>query len=96
MCTGEGNGNPLQCSRLEIPGTGEPGGLPSVGSHSRTRLKQLSSSSSRVCRVFFFFFYFILNFHSNVIDLQSVFCFMFTDRQFTGISIHAQFLELLF
>ena len=36
-----------------IPGTGEPGGLPSVGSQrvgvaeSRTRLKQLSSSSSR-------------------------------------------------
>ena len=29
-----------------IPGTGEPGGLPSVGSHSRTWLKQLSSSSS--------------------------------------------------
>ena len=32
-CTGEGNGNPLQCSCLEIPGTGEPGGLPSLGSH---------------------------------------------------------------
>ena len=31
-----------------IPGTGQPGGLPSMGSHkSRTRLKQLSSSSSR-------------------------------------------------
>ena len=42
---GEGNGNPLQCSCLEnprdggawcawrIPGTGEPGGLLSVGSH---------------------------------------------------------------
>ena len=29
-----------------IPGTGEPGGLPSMGSHSRTRLKRLSSSSS--------------------------------------------------
>ena len=28
-----------------IPGTGEPGGLPSVGSGSRTRLKRLSSSS---------------------------------------------------
>ena len=28
-----------------IPGTGEPGGLPSMGSHSRTRLKRLSSSS---------------------------------------------------
>ena len=29
-----------------IPGTGEPGGLPSLRSQSRTRLKQLSSSSS--------------------------------------------------
>ena len=29
-----------------IPGTGEPGGLPSMGLQSRTRLKQLSSSSS--------------------------------------------------
>src|SRR5574337_845404 len=29
-----------------IPGTAEPGGLPSMGSHSRTRLKRLSSSSS--------------------------------------------------
>ena len=29
-----------------IPGTGEPGRLPSMGSQSRTRLKRLSSSSS--------------------------------------------------
>ena len=29
-----------------IPGTGEPGGLPSMGSPSRTRLKRLSSSSN--------------------------------------------------
>ena len=28
-----------------IPGMGEPGGLPSMGSQSRTRLKRLSSSS---------------------------------------------------
>ena len=28
-CIGEGNGNPLQCSCLEM----EPGGLPSMGSH---------------------------------------------------------------
>ena len=34
-----------------IPRTGEPGGLPSVGSHSRTRLKRLSSSSSSSSRV---------------------------------------------
>ena len=32
-CIGEGNGNPLQCSCLEIPEMGEPGGLPSMGSH---------------------------------------------------------------
>ena len=31
-CTGEGNGNPLQCSCLENPRTGEPGGLLSMGS----------------------------------------------------------------
>ena len=30
--TGEGNGNLLQCSCLENPGTGEPGGLQSMGS----------------------------------------------------------------
>ena len=30
---GEGNGNPLQCSYLENPGDGGPGGLPSMGSH---------------------------------------------------------------
>ena len=31
--TGEGNGNPLQCSCLENPRDGEPGGLLSVGLH---------------------------------------------------------------
>ena len=36
-----------------IPGMGKPGGLLSMGSHSQTRLKQLSSSSSRpACRWF--------------------------------------------
>ena len=35
-----------------IPGTGEPGGLPSMGSHSWTRLKRLSSSSSNSSSVF--------------------------------------------
>ena len=38
-CIGEGNGNSLQCSCLENPRDGEPGGLPSMGSKSRTRLK---------------------------------------------------------
>ena len=31
-CIGERNGNPLQCSCLENPGTGEPGWLQSMGS----------------------------------------------------------------
>ena len=33
LCIGEGNGNPLQCSCLGNPRTGEPGGLPSMGLH---------------------------------------------------------------
>ena len=32
-CTGEGNGNPLQCSCLENPRDRNPGGLPSMGSY---------------------------------------------------------------
>ena len=32
-CIGEGNGNPLQCSCLENPRDGKPGGLLSMGSH---------------------------------------------------------------
>ena len=32
-CIREGNGNPLQCSCLENPRDGEPGRLPSMGSH---------------------------------------------------------------
>ena len=31
-----------------IPGTGEPGGLPSMGSHSQTQLKRHSSSSIQI------------------------------------------------
>ena len=32
-CIGEGNGDPLQFLAWRIPGMGEPGGLPSMGSH---------------------------------------------------------------
>ena len=48
---GEGNGNPLQCSCLENPRDGEPGGLPSMGSQSRTRLEWLSSTVLRCVEV---------------------------------------------
>ena len=46
-CTGEGNGNPLQCSCLEYPRDGGAWWVAVYGvSQSRTRLKRLSSSSS--------------------------------------------------
>ena len=44
-CTGEGNGNPLQCSCLENPGDGEAWWAAVYGvSQSWTRLKRFSSS----------------------------------------------------
>ena len=46
-CTGEGNGNPLQCSCLENPRDGGASWADVYGvAQSRTRLKRLSSSSS--------------------------------------------------
>ena len=50
-CTGEGNGNPLQCSCLENPRDGTAWWAAVYGvSQSRTRLKRLSSSSSSCSR----------------------------------------------
>ena len=46
-CTGEGNGNPLQCSCLENPRDGGAWWATVYGvAQSQTRLKRLSSSSS--------------------------------------------------
>ena len=46
-CTGEGNGNPLQCSCLENPRDGGAWWAAVYGvAQSRTRMKRLSSSSS--------------------------------------------------
>ena len=46
---GEGNGNPLQCSCLENPRDGGAWWAAIYGvAESQTRLKQLSSSSSRI------------------------------------------------
>ena len=47
-CIGEGNGNPLQCSCLENPRDGGAWWAAVYGvAQSRTRLKRLSSGSSR-------------------------------------------------
>ena len=54
-CIGEGNGNPLQCSCLENPRDGGAWWAAIYGvAQSRTRLKQLSSSSSSVIPTFCF------------------------------------------
>ena len=48
-CTGEGNGNPLQCSCLENPRDGGAWWAAVYGvAQSRTRLKRLGSSSSSI------------------------------------------------
>ena len=50
-CTGEGNGNPLQCSCLENPRDGGAYWATVYGvAQSRTRLKRLSSSNSNDCQ----------------------------------------------
>ena len=50
-CIGEGNGSPLQCSCLENPRGGGAWWAAVYGvAQSQTRLKRLSSSSSRVTR----------------------------------------------
>ena len=52
-CTGEGNGNPLQCFCLENPRDGEAWWAAVSGvTQSRTWLKRLSSSSSSSSRTF--------------------------------------------
>ena len=49
-CIGEGNGNPLQCSCLENPRDGGAWWAAIYGvAQNRTRLKRLSSSSSKIC-----------------------------------------------
>ena len=57
-CTGEGNGNPLQCSWLENPRDGGAWWAAVSGvAQSWTRLKQLSSSSSSVIFVKFYLYF---------------------------------------
>ena len=61
LCSWEGNGNPLQCSCLENP-RDRGAWWPAMGSQSRTRMKQLSSNSSKqqegkISVIFFPFLY---------------------------------------
>ena len=49
--TGVGNGNTLQCSCLENPRDGEPGGLPSMGSH---RVGQYLAAAAAIWFIFLY------------------------------------------
>ena len=63
-CTGEGNGNPLQCSCLENPRDGGAWWAAVYGvAQSRTRLKQLSSGSSSMIGPFESLFYIYSHLH---------------------------------
>ena len=63
---GEGNGNPLQCSCLENPRDGGAWWAAVYGvAQSRTRLKRLSSSSSRKSLFKYQGYYQILLLHSD-------------------------------
>ena len=46
---GEGNDNPLQCSCLENPRDGEPGGLQSMESEGLKRLSSSSMNTYKIC-----------------------------------------------
>ena len=61
-----------------IPGTGEPGGLPSMGSHSQTQLKRLSSSSSVYISYLFFFSFIFISWWLITLQYCSGFCHTLT------------------
>ena len=66
-CIGEGNGNPLQCSCLRIPGTGEPGGLPSMGSHRVGRdWSDLAAAAANKHRFWFTY----LSYHTQAVEKE--------------------------
>ena len=54
-----------------IPGTGEPGGLPSMGLQSRTRLKRLSRSSIYIVIINIF----LISFQITFIEIQLIFVY---------------------
>ena len=68
-CIGEGNGNPLQCSCLENPRDGEPGGLPSMRSHRVGHDWSDLAAAAWICLLYIF--------HINVIIQYVVFCVCF-------------------
>ena len=73
-CIGEGKGNPLQCSCLENPRDGGAWWAAIYGvAQSQTRLKRLSSSSSKLSLKFVCLFllgFLFMTFHCNQIDFS--------------------------
>ena len=96
-CTGEGNGNPLQCSCLENPRDGGAWWAAVYGvTQNRTQLKRLSSSSILIWKLYFnsliitlkhltFIFNKTKLISVPVLLLNSIACFVF--HYFLSISI---------
>ena len=83
-CFGEGNGNPLQWSCLENPSDGGAWWAAIYGVAVQTRLKWLSSSSSRGISDYpqffsFFLLYFALEYISTILSYHSLICSSVSD-----------------
>ena len=71
-CIGEGNGNPLQCFVWRIPGTGEPGGLPSMGSHRVRHDWSNSAAGSLLYLDYSWLYYFVIRTISWVLAMYQL------------------------
>ena len=86
-CTGEGNGNPLQCSCLENPRDSGAWWAAVYGvAQSRTRLKRLSSSSSSSSTMLSTLYCLSFFTHSNPRSNLGVWCYWWP--HFTNKKIH--------
>ena len=71
-CTGEGNGNPLQCSGLQNPRDGGAWWAAVYGvTQSRTRLRRLSSRSSKLLHFIVELYSTIWTYHNEFIHLSA-------------------------
>ena len=83
-CFGEGNGNPLQCVLTwRIPGTAEPGGLPSMGSHRVGHdWKDLAAAAVSLVNVCIYGYAFSVIPNKSLPRVMSRFLHMFSSRNF--------------
>ena len=67
-CIGEGNGNPLQCSCLENPRDGKPGGLPSIGRRVGHDWSDLAATANLLSMQLFTWVAFVVAFSGSLLN----------------------------